>query len=63
MPRQKKYPDELLDRGARMVFDSGRPVAHVARDLGIHHETACTNPWAMSLPLSSRTYTLPRGSN
>lgn len=39
MPRQKKYPDELLDRGARMVFDSGRPIAHVARDLGIHHET------------------------
>ena len=39
MPRQKKYPDELLDRGARMVFDSGRPVAHVARDLGIHHES------------------------
>jgi len=21
-----------------MVFDSGRPIAHVARDLGIHHE-------------------------
>ena len=39
MPRQEKYPDELLDRGARMVFDSGRPIAHVARDLGIHHET------------------------
>lgn len=39
MARQKKYPDELLDRGARMVADSGRPVAHVARDLGIHHET------------------------
>jgi transposase len=39
MPRQKKYPDELLDRGAQMVFDSGRPIAHVARDLGIHHET------------------------
>lgn len=39
MPRQKKYPDELLDRGARMVFDSGRPIAHVARDLGVHHET------------------------
>jgi transposase len=38
MPRQKKYPDELLDRGARMVADSGRPIAHVARDLGIHHE-------------------------
>jgi len=39
MPRQKKYPEELLDRGARMVFDSGRPTAHVARDLGVHHET------------------------
>lgn len=22
-----------------MVFESGRPIAHVARDLGIHHET------------------------
>ncbi len=39
MPRKTKYPAELLDRGARMVFDSGRPIAHVARDLGIHHET------------------------
>lgn len=34
-----EIPKELLDRGARMVFDSGRPIAHVARDLGIHHET------------------------
>jgi len=39
MARQKKYPDELLDRGARMVADSSRPIAHVARDLGIHPET------------------------
>jgi transposase len=39
MPRQKKYPDELLDRGARMVADSGRPITHVARDLGINSET------------------------
>src|ERR1700742_3754902 len=39
MPRKTKSPEELLDRGARMVFDSGRPIAHVARDLGIHHET------------------------
>lgn len=38
MPRPKKYPDELLDRGVRMVFDSGRPIAQVARDLGIHSE-------------------------
>ena len=39
MPRNTKYPEELLDRGARMAFDSGRPIAHVARDLGIHPET------------------------
>jgi transposase-like protein len=35
---QRKCPDQLLDRGARMVFDSGRPVAHVANDVGIHQE-------------------------
>jgi len=39
MPRSRKYPEELLERGTRMVFDSGRPIAHVARDLGVHHET------------------------
>ena len=39
MPRSKKYPSELLDRGARLVFDSGRPIAHVARDLGVPSET------------------------
>ncbi len=38
MPRQRKYPDELLDRGARLVFESGRPITHVARDLGINSE-------------------------
>jgi transposase len=38
MPREKKYPDELLDRGARLVFESGRPVTHLARDLGINSE-------------------------
>jgi transposase len=39
MPRQKKYPYELLDRGAQMVFESGRPIARVAHDLGTHHDT------------------------
>ena len=38
MPRPRKYPPELLDRGARLVFDSGRPIAHVARDLGVPSE-------------------------
>lgn len=38
MPRKRKYPDELLDRGARLVFESGRPITHVARDLGVNSE-------------------------
>ncbi len=38
MPRPRKYPEELLDRGVGLVFESGRPIAAVARDLGIHHE-------------------------
>lgn len=39
MARPRKYPIELLDRGARVVIDSGRPIAQVAHDLGIPPET------------------------
>ena len=39
MARPRKYPPELLDRGARLVFDSGRAIAHVAKDLGVPSET------------------------
>jgi transposase len=28
-----------LDRGARLVFESNRPIAHVAADLGVSPET------------------------
>jgi transposase len=38
MPAQRKYPDELRERAVREVFASGRPIAHVAADLGIHRE-------------------------
>ncbi len=38
MPARKKYPDELRERATRLVMDSGRPIAHVARDLGVHKE-------------------------
>ncbi|MFD9428079.1 MULTISPECIES: transposase [unclassified Streptomyces] len=38
MPAPRKYPDELRERAVREVRNSGRPVAHVARDLGIHKE-------------------------
>jgi hypothetical protein len=30
MAAPKKYPDELMDRGVRLVFESGRPIAQVA---------------------------------
>jgi transposase len=39
MARHRKYPRELLDRGARVVFESERPIAHVVRDLGVPSET------------------------
>ena len=35
MPRARKYPEELIERGVRLALDSGRPVAQVARDLGV----------------------------
>jgi transposase len=38
MPRGVKYPQELVDRGVRLVFESGRPIAQVAADLGMHPE-------------------------
>jgi transposase len=38
MPRPRKYPDELRERAVRLVFESGRPIAQVAQDLGIHRE-------------------------
>jgi transposase len=38
MAAPRKYPDELRERAVRLVFESGRPVAHVARDLGVHKE-------------------------
>jgi transposase len=39
MPRPRKYPEELVERGIRLVFESGRPIAHVAADLGLPSET------------------------
>ena len=39
MPRPPKYDDEICERAVRLVFESGRPIAHVARDLGLHRET------------------------
>ena len=38
MARPRRYPDELRERAVRLVFESKRPIAHVAQDLGIHKE-------------------------
>ncbi len=38
MTAPKKYPDELRERAVRLVRESGRPIAHVAEDLGVHRE-------------------------
>ncbi|MGW6263428.1 transposase [Streptomyces sp. NPDC055085] len=38
MPASRKYPDELRERAVREVRTTGRPVAQVAKDLGIHKE-------------------------
>jgi transposase len=38
MAAPRKYSDELRERAVRLVFESGRPIAHVAGDLGIHKE-------------------------
>jgi transposase len=39
MPRPRKYPEELIQRGVRLALESGRPVTHVAKDLGLPSET------------------------
>ena len=38
MPRPKKYPNELVERGVRLALESERPIAQIARDLGMHPE-------------------------
>jgi len=39
MGRASKYPADLRERAVRLARESGRPIAHVARDLGVHRET------------------------
>jgi hypothetical protein len=56
MPRPRRYPEELLDRGVRLVFESDRPIAHVAVDPGIHAErceSMCARPRGMFAALGA----------
>lgn len=38
MAAPQQYPDGLRERAIREVRTTGRPIAHVAKDLGIHKE-------------------------
>ncbi|KAB8165690.1 transposase [Streptomyces sp. 3MP-14] len=38
VPAPRRYSDELRERAVREVRATGRPIAHVARDLGLHKE-------------------------
>ena len=38
MSAPRKYPAELRERAVRLVLESGRPIAHIAQDLGVHRE-------------------------
>ena len=38
MARARKYSDELRERAVGLCFESNRPIAHVADDLGVHKE-------------------------
>ena len=39
MPRPRRYSQELIDRGVRLAIESGRPVSHIAKDIGLPAET------------------------
>jgi len=39
MARSRKYPQELRERAVRTVLESGRPIAQVAKDLGVGSES------------------------
>jgi transposase len=39
MGHSSKYPPELIERGVRLVLESGKPVSHIASSLGIRVET------------------------
>ena len=39
MPGPSRFPADLHERAVRLARGSGRPIAHVARDLGLNPET------------------------
>lgn len=39
MSAPRKYPLEVRERAVRLALESGRPLAHVARDLNVSYES------------------------
>jgi transposase-like protein len=37
--KRRNYSPEFKEEAARMVVDSSRPIAHVAREIGVHEIT------------------------
>lgn len=37
--KRKQYSPEFKEEAAKMVVDSSRPIAHVAREIGVHEIT------------------------
>jgi transposase len=40
--KRRNYSPEFKEEAARMVVDSSRPIAHVAREIGVHEITLGT---------------------
>mgnify|MGYP002336383650 CR=1 FL=1 len=39
MTAPRRYPPELRERGVRLAMESDRPVAQIARDIGVKYES------------------------
>ncbi|MYU25284.1 transposase [Streptomyces sp. SID8352] len=61
MPAPRKYPDELRERAIREVRSTGRPIAHVAKNLGIHKEGAAGSARPRSAGANATTGWPPPG--
>jgi len=59
MSTQKRYPEELRERSVRLVFESGRPIAQVAKDLGIGPQSLRT--WVRQADAGERADRLTSG--
>ena len=49
--RRRKYTPEFKDEAAKMVIETSRPIAEVAREIGVNEGTrACCSGWRPGAP-------------